>query len=88
MDFALESFPASAARPSILEMCKVSPQKGADFAGLDRATFMERYFDAGGHLRSDFSDLNSNTAFIAEAFDHGFFVLQGDLTGRLQLEQE
>ena len=88
MDFTRDSFPAAAAKPSILDLCRVTPTKGAEFAGLDRATFRDRYFDQNGNLRDDFSDLNSNAAFIAEAFDHGFFVLQGDLTGRLVLERE
>jgi hypothetical protein len=32
--------------------------------------------------------LNTIPAFIAEAFDLGFYVLQGDLTGRLVIDSE
>jgi hypothetical protein len=88
MDFNRATFPAAPAKPSILDLCRVKPAKGADFVSLDRTTFRERYFDQNGNLRDEFSSLNSNPAFIAEAFDHGFFVLQGDLTGRLLLDRE
>ena len=88
MDFTRPSFPAASAQPSILDLCRVEPATGADFGGLDRTTFRERYFDQNGNLRDEFSSLNSNAAFIAEAFDHGFFVLPGDFTGRLVLDRE
>ena len=88
LDFDRESFPAAEADPTILDFCRVKQQKGADFLGLDRDAFRERFFDAAGDLKIEFANRNSDAAFIAQAIDHGFFVLQQDLTGRLRLGAE
>ncbi|MBZ0090479.1 MAG: hypothetical protein K8H90_08890, partial [Thermoanaerobaculia bacterium] len=88
MDFDREWFPAAAADPAILEMCRVEPQERAEFRGLDRSAFRERYFDANGDLKIEFSPLNTNAAFIAAAVDHGYLVVQQDVTGRLRLSPE
>ena len=87
-DFTRESFPASEANSSILDLCRVRQQKGADFHGLGRDAFRDKFFDAAGDLKIEFANRNSNAAFIAQAIDHGFFVLQQDFTGRLRLGAE
>ena len=46
------------------------------------------FFDAAGDLKIEFSNLNTDAAFIAQAIDHGFFVRQQELTGRLRLGSE
>jgi hypothetical protein len=86
-DYARESFPAADADPTILAMCRVGAA-GAEYAKLDRDAFRARYFDARRDLKIEFAELNSDAAFIACAIDHGFFVLQQDLTGRLRLGAE
>lgn len=88
LDFDRESFPAAKADPAILDYCRVQPQRGADYLGFDRDTFRTRFFDAAGDLKIEFASRNSDAAFIAEAIDHGFFVRQQDLTGRLRLDAE
>lgn len=88
LDFDRESFPASEAVPEILKLCRVQPKKGADYYGLDRNAFRERFFDARGDLNIEFANRNTDSAFIAQAIDHGFFVLQQDYTGRLRLSAE
>lgn len=87
-DFGTEWFPDDQADPAILRQCRVTPEKGAEFTGLDRDTFRSRYFGEGGHLNPDYAELNTNPAFVAEAFDHGFLIWLGDLTGRLQIDAE
>ncbi len=87
-DFAKADFPADAGDPVAVDLCRVNPEKGAPYAGLSRDAFRDRYFDAAGDLRTDFKDLNADAAFIAAAFDYGFFVRQGDVTGRLRLDRE
>ncbi|MGY9049583.1 MAG: hypothetical protein ACKVKF_21725 [Rhodobacterales bacterium] len=93
MDFSRESFPAAPtdAAPTdaaLLDQRRVDPARQKEYAALDREAFRERYFDANGNLRDGLSSLNSDTGFIATAFDHGFFVMQGDLTGIVQLDRE
>jgi hypothetical protein len=88
IDFSRESFPAAPTDPALLDQCRVDPARQKEYAALDREAFRERYFDANGNLRDGFSSLNSDTGFIATAFDHGFFVMQGDLTGLVQLDRE
>lgn len=88
MDFDCDSFPAAEADAAVLEACRVDPRKGAEYRGLDREAFRSRYFDAAGDLEIEYVELNSDPAFVAEALDHGFFVVQQDLTGRLRLGQE
>lgn len=86
MDFSKPSLSAQGADPAILDMCRVDAK--AEAFEPDRAAFRERYFDAAGDLRSEFRELNTNAAFIAAAIDHGFFVRQGDVTGRLRIDAE
>jgi len=88
IDFSRESFPAAPTDPALLDQCRVDPARQKEYAALDREAFRERYLDANGNLRDGFSSLNSDTGFIATAFDHGFFVMQGDLTGLVQLDRE
>jgi hypothetical protein len=88
MDFGLESFSAAGADAALVEQCRVDPSKASEYASLDRETFRDRYFDHHGDLRLDFVQLNSDPAFIAAALDRGFFVTQGDLTGRLKIAHE
>ncbi|MDH4371745.1 MAG: hypothetical protein OEV99_18185 [Nitrospira sp.] len=88
MDFGKESFPASAANPETLKRCRVQSKKTAGSYGTDRDTFRKKFFDAAGDLKMDFENLNTDPAFIAQAIDHGFFVFQQDLTGRLRLDME
>lgn len=88
MDFTAADFPASAADPMVLDLCRVDADKAADYRGLDRDAFRQRYFDESGNLRVEFANLNNDAAFAAEAIDHGFLVRQGDVTGRLKLERE
>ena len=88
MDFDRPSFPVTGADKAILDFCRVKPQKGAEYQGLSRNAYRERYFDAAGDLKIEFDKLNTDAAFIAEAMDHGFFVGQGDVTGRLRLGVE
>jgi hypothetical protein len=88
LDFDRDSFPAAEADPTILAMCRVEPAAEADYVKLDRDAFRARYFDGRGDLKIEFAELNTNAAFIARAIDHGFFVMQQDLTGRLRLSPE
>jgi hypothetical protein len=88
LDFDRESFPAAEGNPAILDMCRVDPAAAADYQQLDREAFRARYFDANGDLRGEFADLNADAAFIARAFDLGFFVVQEDYTGRLRLDRD
>jgi hypothetical protein len=88
MDFDKGSFSTDRADKTILDMCRVDQRKGAEFAGLDRATFRDRYFDAHRDLKTEFIEFNNNAAFVAEAIDHGFFVIQGDVTGRVRLGEQ
>ncbi len=86
MDFATETFSASAADPRILDLCTVASTRGDDFVGLSRQAFRDKYFDSSGNLKVEFVALNTNPGFVAAAIDHGFFVTQGDVTGRLRIE--
>ena len=88
LDFTKEVFTVTSADPALIDLCRVDPKISADYQGLDRDTFRDRYFDNAGHLRIEFVHLNNDANFVAEAIDHGFFVRQGDLTGRLRLESE
>lgn len=88
MDFDRESFPAFKADPAILDLCRVRTKKGTDYRGLARDEFRKRFFDAVGDLKIEFAHFNSNAAFIGQAIDHGFFVVQQDFTGRLRLGAE
>ncbi|MCA9467016.1 MAG: hypothetical protein KC563_05215 [Nitrospira sp.] len=88
MDFDRKSFPVSKADPAILDLCRVQSEKGAKYRGLVRDQFRKKFFDAAGDLKIEFLDFNSNAAFIAQAIDHGFFVVQQDYTGRLRLGAE
>lgn len=86
-DFARASFPAAGADPTILGLCRVPDPIAGEYRGLARDAFRERYFTPAGDLRSEFSALNDDPGFIATAFDHGFFVAQGDLTGRVRISE-
>ena len=88
LDFERASFPAAGADPKILDLCRVSPASGVEYQRMARTAFRERYFDAAGDLKVEFATLNSDAAFVAQAIDHGFFVFQQDLTGRLRLGPE
>lgn len=88
MDFARTDLSAAKADPTLLSLCKVDPGRSAEYAGLDRDTFRERYFDAAGDLRAEFAALNTDAALVARAIDLGFLVTQSDLTGRLKLARE
>lgn len=86
MDFDKETFPAADADPQIVDLCRVPVTKNVEeYERLDRVTFRNRYFDVAGHLKIEFANLNTAPRFIAAAIDHGFFISQGDYTGRLQL---
>ncbi|MER9224578.1 hypothetical protein NKI39_02830 [Mesorhizobium sp. M0664] len=85
MDFARKSFPADAADQTELKSCTVAGQ-GKDYAGLDRATFRDRYFDASGTLKPEFRNLGDDPAFRAKAIDEGFFLATEDYSGLLQLD--
>lgn len=87
-DFATPFFSDTDADKDLASRCKVIAKKDAEYSGLDRDVYRERYFGPGGHLRDEFIVLNTIPAFIAEAFDLGFYVLQGDLTGRLVIDNE
>lgn len=88
LDFAEPALSAEGADPVALDLCRVDAAKAAPYADLGRDAFRERYFDMAGDLRTEFRALNTDPAFIAAAFDHGFFLRQGDVTGRLKLERE
>lgn len=88
LDFAEPALSAEGADPVALDLCRVDAEKAAPYADLGRDAFRERYFDMAGDLRTEFRALNTDPAFIAAAFDHGFFLRQGDVTGRLRLERE
>jgi hypothetical protein len=88
LDFDRGAFPAAEADPTLLQMCRVEPSEGTEFRKPDRDAFRERYFDAAGDLKIEFAALNNDTAFIATTLDHGFYVKQQDLTGRLRLGAE
>jgi hypothetical protein len=88
LDFDREWFSAAEAEPTILQRCRVDPATAAEYSKLHRDAFRARYFDALGDLKSEFAELNNDAAFIATAFDHGFFVTQQDLTGRLRLDRD
>ncbi|MDX8482084.1 hypothetical protein RFN28_27015 [Mesorhizobium sp. VK24D] len=85
MDFAKKSFPAAAADQAELKSCTVAGT-GGDFAGLDRATYRDRYFNASGTLKPEFRDLGDDPAFKAKAIDEGFFLTTEDYSGLLQLD--
>lgn len=88
LDFAQDQLSAEGADPVALDLCRVDAGKAAPYADLGRDAFAERYFDMAGDLRTEFRALNTDPAFIAAAFDRGFFLRQGDVTGRLKLERE
>lgn len=88
LDFDRKSFPPAGADPAILEMCRVEPKAASAYAALDRNAFRDRYFDAAGDLKIEFAESGSDPAFLAQAIDHGFFVIQQDYTGRPRLSRE
>ena len=89
MDFRKTEFPAENADTTMLNKCRVTEGPDAAFVGLDRSAFRETYFDENGDLKIEFADeLNTSPAFIAAAIDLGFFVYNGDLTGRLRIERD
>jgi hypothetical protein len=87
LDFAAPAASAEGGDADALARCRVDAGKGAAWAGLDRAALADRYFDDAGDLRVEFMDLNADPAFIAALFDRGYFVTQGDLTGRLRIDR-
>lgn len=86
MDFARKTFPAAAADQAELKACTVADASKADYAGLNRDTFRERYFDASGVLKPEFRSLNDDATFKAKAIDEGFFLSIEDYSGLLQLD--
>lgn len=86
MDFAVKTFPASAADPAILKMCTATGTRNADYAGLGRNEFRDRYFDATGVLKSEFRAFNDDATFKAKAIDEGFFLSIEDYSGLLRLD--
>jgi hypothetical protein len=88
LDYDRDAFAAAEADATILQMCRVDPAAGVAYRKLERDDFRARYFDATGDLKVEFVALNHDSAFIATAIDHGFFVMQQDLTGRLRLGAE
>lgn len=87
-DFARPRLPATGADPALLEQCLVKPGADADWRGLDRNAFRDRYFDKSGVLRTEFADLAADPAFLAAAIDLGFLVGQEDYSGLPRLESE
>jgi len=88
LDFARKSFSTAGADPTILGMCRVEPKAASAYAALDRNAFREKYFDAAGDLKFEFAENSSDPAFLAQAIDHGYFVIQQDYTGRPRLSRE
>ena len=86
MDFARKTFPAAAADQAELKACTVADASKADYAGLNRDAFRERYFDASGVLKPEFRALNDDATFKAKAIDEGFFLSIEDYSGLLQLD--
>jgi hypothetical protein len=86
MDFATKSFPASDADPAILKLCIVNDARKAEYAGMSRDVFRNRYFDASGVLKPEFRALNNDPAFEAKAIDEGFFLSVEDYSGVLRLD--
>lgn len=84
-DFKAADFSAADAEPTILDMCRVDEAKLAEFAAMDRRALRERFFDGNGDLKTEFVDLNNNPALVAALLDEGFFVYQGDVTGRIRV---
>lgn len=87
-DFARRSFPAAAADASILKLCRVDVKTASAYASVDRDAFRSRFFDAAGDLKIEFVELAANPAFIGQAIDYGYFVIQQDVTGRPRLIRE
>lgn len=83
-DFAEATFTAEPSDPALLDACRVGT--AGDYAGLDRATFRERYFDASGVLRPEFAELGNDAAFMAAAIDHGFFLSIEDYSGLIRVD--
>jgi hypothetical protein len=86
MDFAKKSFPASGADPAILKSCIVTDARNAEYAGMSREAFRNRYFDASGVLKPEFRAFNDDPAFKAKAIDEGFFPSVEDYSGLLRLD--
>ncbi|WP_146770187.1 hypothetical protein [Mesorhizobium hawassense] len=86
LDFARPSFPAAAADPAILKACTVQEAKNAPYAGMDRASFREQYFDLHGLLKKEHQTMNADPAFMAKAIDLGFFLNTEDFSGVLTVE--
>ena len=85
-DFAAGPFPADAADPTILDLCRVSMPRSAEYLGLDREEFAQRYFEGNGDLKIEFADLGQDPAFLATTLDHGIFIGQSSPTGRARKE--
>jgi hypothetical protein len=85
MDFARKSFSESDADPVILKACLVNGAGKAEYAGMSRDAFRDRYFDVTGVLKPEFRTLNDDSAFKAKAIDEGFFLSTEDYSGLLRL---
>lgn len=85
-DFKTANFSAADAEPTILEMCRVEGARLAEFAGMERRVLRERFFESNGDLKTEFVQLNNNPALVAAMIDQGYFVYQGDVTGRVRVE--
>jgi hypothetical protein len=86
MDFVTKTFPASAADPAILKMCIATGAGNAEYGGLARDEFRDRYFDATGVLKPEFGAFNDDATFKAKAIDEGFFLSIEGYSGLLRLD--
>ncbi|MEM1432004.1 MAG: hypothetical protein AAGG09_21310 [Pseudomonadota bacterium] len=83
-DYARDDLPFGGAEASFLSACRAT-DPGA-YAGLGRAAFRDRYFDARGGLRQDFRELAADPDFLAAAIDLGFFLAPAGYSATLVLQ--
>jgi hypothetical protein len=86
-DFAVEHFKVPDMQAGKIQACLARGSAGKPYAGMDRAAFLDTYFEEFGVLDiARHKELAEDPDFILKAYELGFYPKKGEVAGYLHVE--